>query len=109
MFPKALPLSSIRRDFSIRKGPFTFKALLHAVWFLEPRVLKIIGSALPGRVTWSHSADGLGGALTFQSLRSDLSGPWLHTHWPTPWLTCLRQEYLLLSREGEVDLEPLFP
>ena len=55
------------------------------------------------------TADGLGGALTFQSLRSDLSGPWLHTHWPTPWLTCLRQEYLLLSHEGEVDLEPLFP
>ena len=43
MFPKASPPSSIRRDFSVREGPFSFKALLHAVWFLEPRVLKIIG------------------------------------------------------------------
>lgn len=75
MFPKALPLPSIRHDFSIREGPFSFKALLHAVWFLEPRVLKIIGSALPGQVTWSHSADGLGGGSHFLGSPLRSQGP----------------------------------
>lgn len=92
MFPKALPLPSIRHDFTAREGPF-LRPLLQPCGFAQ--VLKIIG---PGSAWAGHMVSQTAGGSRVSPAQVSMAPT--HTHWPAPRLTDWRRVSVVVSRKA---------